>query len=140
MAKAVTRLCGRKRKERVTPFGFTRSSFTTPNSPYRIAAPGTGYDSTLKRGLRHETGGIKWRLPNGTGFKSVEYDDPRATQCAIPPRAIQPPPEPGATIESYFHTHSTNPGEDYYACFDSVNIDGRWVKQPRYVGDPNATP
>jgi hypothetical protein len=104
------------------------------------AAPGTGYDPQLKRGLRHETGGIVWRLPNGSGFMAVEYDDPHATQCNYHPPAHPTPPVPGATIESYFHSHSTNPGEDYYGCFDSVQVDKRWVKQPRFVDDPDATP
>jgi hypothetical protein len=104
------------------------------------AIPGANYDPVLKRGSRHETGGINWRLPNGAGFQSVEYDDPRSTQCNYHYPHNPTPPVSGATVESYFHTHSTNPGEDYYACFDSVNIDGRWVKQPRYSGDPDATP
>ena len=104
------------------------------------AAPGTGYDPQLKRGLRHETGGIVWRLPNGAGFMAVEYDDPHATQCNYHAPHNPTPPVPGATIESYFHTHSTSPGEDYYGCFDSVEVNNRWVKQPRYVGDPDATP
>jgi hypothetical protein len=104
------------------------------------AVPGADYDPVLKRGPRHETGGLNWRLPNGAGFTSVEYDDPRATQCNYHYPHNPTPPVPGATLESYFPTHSSNPGEDYYACFDSVNIDGRWVKQPRYIGDPDATP
>jgi hypothetical protein len=103
------------------------------------AAPGTGYDNILKRGLRHETGGKIWRLPNGGGLKGIEYDDPNATQCNYHQQRVDPP-VPGATIESYFHTHSTSPGELYYGCFDSVKVDGLWVKQPRYLNDPNASP
>jgi len=104
------------------------------------AAPGTGYDTLLKRGKRHETGGVEWRLPNGNGFKPVEYDDPNATQCRYHPPTNPTPPVPGATIEAYFHTHSSVPGEDFFGCGDSVKIGNRWVRLPRYLGDTMATP
>lgn len=81
-----------------------------------------------------------WRLPNGNGFKVVEYDDPNATQCNYHPPTNPTPPVPGATIEAYFHTHSSNPGEDFYGCGDSVKVGNRWARLPRYVGDTMASP
>ena len=77
-------------------------------------------------------------LPNGAGFHNVEYDDPRATQCITTTRTIQPAAIWGNGRKVTSHTHSTKAGEDCYACFDSVNMDGRWVKRRKLSGDPDA--
>ncbi|MGH7711225.1 MAG: hypothetical protein ACREOG_08070 [Gemmatimonadaceae bacterium] len=77
------------------------------------AAPGTG--------LKHERGGITWRMPDGSrlGTEVGPQDITLQTECRFQANwaaAASRPPAPGAVAESFWHTHPNGTGQPVYGC------------------------
>jgi len=74
-------------------------------------------DSIPGTGKRKETGGIIWRMPDGS-LRATLVNDPNATECRVKPftQMDSVKPDPQAIAIASYHTHPQYDGEDIYGC------------------------
>jgi hypothetical protein len=99
-----------------------------------------GWTLNHPKGWKNETPGVLWRLPNGSGFQFVPYDDPSSTSCKsrLPDSQFDAAhaPVPGATPYAGVHVHPVGPLGRLYGC-DSTIVNGVMVPAAQFPDEVN---
>jgi hypothetical protein len=99
-----------------------------------------GWTLNHPKGWKNETPGVLWRLPNGSGFQFVPYDDPSSTACKshLPDSQFDAAhaPVPGATPYAGVHVHPVGPLGRLYGC-DSTLVNGVMVPAAQFPDEVN---
>lgn len=143
-AITVTEFCPPSRDEFVSLMdGRTYRPLDNPaiRKAFEDALAASNPDSLPGTGKRKETGGIIWRMPDGS-LRTTLVNDPTATECRVNPFAQMDSvkPDPQALAIASYHTHPQYDGEDIYGC--PPTSTGQQMAQTRDDGFfvPWATP
>jgi len=116
----VTEFCPPSQDQWVAPAdGRTYRPLDDPaiRQAFEDAMVASNPDSLPGTGKRKETGGIIWRMPDGS-IKATLVPDPNATECHTDPftQMDSVKPDPQAIPLASYHTHPSYDGEDIYGC------------------------
>jgi hypothetical protein len=97
-------------------------------------------DSLPGMGKRVESGGVIWKMPDGT-YRATPVPDPNATECHYDPTSFAAySPGPGAEAVATYHTHPSYDGDPIYGCRPSGGVN--WAQtasdnKPVRIGAPD---